>query len=203
MCLGKKIDFVNSSIIHKVSDDSIQTKSKEKPQSNQETHTLPSNKTEIQTRHLGIGCSICKVFPIVGRRYKCLVCLGFDLCESCDLKNPHVHPMVRCIARQEEDALNKLNKKFVKISKKNEKGKISKILSSINPFKKHELSASNVTDHQFNIEDETESQKRQIMEFMDVDKILPQEALLKKYKHQGLEVFSQLIYKELSNAQVD
>ena len=36
--------------------------------------------------HSGKKCRICKKFPIVGIRYKCLQCNSFDLCENCEKK---------------------------------------------------------------------------------------------------------------------
>ena len=36
--------------------------------------------------HLGVGCDGCGVYPIVGRRFKCLQCpetIGYDLCRAC------------------------------------------------------------------------------------------------------------------------
>lgn len=34
--------------------------------------------------HAGITCDACGVSPIVGARYRCVVCPDFDLCEACD-----------------------------------------------------------------------------------------------------------------------
>ncbi|XP_078173339.1 proteolysis 1 isoform X2 [Carex rostrata] len=36
--------------------------------------------------HFGVGCDNCGLYPIKGKRYKCMDCkeeIGFDLCESC------------------------------------------------------------------------------------------------------------------------
>ncbi|RLN47975.1 hypothetical protein BBJ28_00013575, partial [Nothophytophthora sp. Chile5] len=33
--------------------------------------------------HEGTSCQFCKVTPIVGPRYSCATCVGFDLCENC------------------------------------------------------------------------------------------------------------------------
>ena len=38
--------------------------------------------------HFGVGCDVCGVYPIRGRRFKCLDCpeaIGFDLCDACHL----------------------------------------------------------------------------------------------------------------------
>ncbi|CAH0491885.1 unnamed protein product [Peronospora farinosa] len=33
--------------------------------------------------HEGTSCQFCKMTPIVGERYSCATCVGFDLCENC------------------------------------------------------------------------------------------------------------------------
>lgn len=33
--------------------------------------------------HEGTSCQFCKTSPIVGQRYSCMTCVGFDLCETC------------------------------------------------------------------------------------------------------------------------
>jgi hypothetical protein len=34
-------------------------------------------------QHNGVTCDSCKSTPIWGKRYKCLVCSNFDICEDC------------------------------------------------------------------------------------------------------------------------
>ncbi|KAF9063264.1 hypothetical protein BDP27DRAFT_1451366 [Rhodocollybia butyracea] len=38
--------------------------------------------------HLGTYCDICDVYPIQGIRLKCMFCIAFDLCSSCDAAIP-------------------------------------------------------------------------------------------------------------------
>ena len=40
-------------------------------------------------RHEGVSCDICGSQPIVGVRFKCLVCKDYDLCSSCVKKRMH------------------------------------------------------------------------------------------------------------------
>uniref|UniRef100_A0A914N631 ZZ-type domain-containing protein n=1 Tax=Meloidogyne incognita TaxID=6306 RepID=A0A914N631_MELIC len=50
-----------------------------------------------QFLHLNIVCDICDK-EIRGRRYKCLICPDFDLCQSCEQKNEHFeHAMMRLV----------------------------------------------------------------------------------------------------------
>ncbi|XP_040608734.1 dystrotelin [Mesocricetus auratus] len=36
-----------------------------------------------------VRCSICRTFPIIGLRYRCLKCLNFDICQLCFLSGLH------------------------------------------------------------------------------------------------------------------
>ena len=48
--------------------------------------------------HYGVVCDVCGVEPIVGRRFKCLTCDNYDLCEVCEGKGMHSHAMVRILS---------------------------------------------------------------------------------------------------------
>ncbi|ORX61380.1 EF-hand [Hesseltinella vesiculosa] len=41
--------------------------------------------------HRGITCNKCNVSPIRGIRYKCANCVDFDLCDTCEALNEHIH----------------------------------------------------------------------------------------------------------------
>jgi len=47
--------------------------------------------------HIGVQCDGCDMFPIVGTRYKCMVCFDYDLCEKCEAAGVHEpeHPMLK------------------------------------------------------------------------------------------------------------
>jgi hypothetical protein len=47
--------------------------------------------------HHGIKCSNCFSLPIIGVRYKCNVCINYDLCSACEtiLGDSHCHPMTK------------------------------------------------------------------------------------------------------------
>lgn len=45
--------------------------------------------------HVNVQCDICSMFPIVGKRFICMVRPDYDLCERCESTNPYSHPMLR------------------------------------------------------------------------------------------------------------
>lgn len=49
--------------------------------------------------HPGVECDSCKVQPITGPRYKCLVCPNFDLCQACEQRGLHNqdHSVIRFV----------------------------------------------------------------------------------------------------------
>ncbi|GLD94663.1 hypothetical protein PINS_up003287 [Pythium insidiosum] len=42
-----------------------------------------ARRQQLKVVHEGTSCQFCKVSPIVGHRYSCATCVGFDLCENC------------------------------------------------------------------------------------------------------------------------
>lgn len=47
-----------------------------------------------KTVHQFVTCDHCRKGPITGKRFKCLVCLDYDHCESCEIQHPHEHDMI-------------------------------------------------------------------------------------------------------------
>lgn len=47
--------------------------------------------------HGGISCEGCNATPIVGHRFKCMVCPDFDLCSACESNTTHApdHPLLQ------------------------------------------------------------------------------------------------------------
>lgn len=35
------------------------------------------------------------MYPLIGIRYKCAICENFDLCEKCESKGDHPHPLLK------------------------------------------------------------------------------------------------------------
>lgn len=72
------------------------------------------SKSQVTTVHMGITCDGCKKRNFVGKRFKCLVCPDFDLCEACEANNDHQHLMVRCSAQGDTFILERLRRKYGK-----------------------------------------------------------------------------------------
>ncbi len=55
-----------------------------------------STSTSASSVHEGVWCDVCRVSPIVGRRYQCVVCHNYDLCDSCVANGMHPaeHPLL-------------------------------------------------------------------------------------------------------------
>lgn len=54
-------------------------------------------KYQVKTQHVGVTCDGCQQKPIIGKRFKCLVCPNYDLCEQCESNQLHGHPMMRLL----------------------------------------------------------------------------------------------------------
>ncbi|KAM3138230.1 hypothetical protein pb186bvf_009693 [Paramecium bursaria] len=55
--------------------------------------------------HPKVRCDGCDMFPIVGSRYKCSVCEDFDYCETCEQRNPHMHPFLKIRTPEQSPAI--------------------------------------------------------------------------------------------------
>lgn len=54
-----------------------------------------SSYSQFTNIHEGILCSECKIFPIAGIRFKCILCQNFDICEFCEDILNHPHPFLK------------------------------------------------------------------------------------------------------------
>ncbi|XP_076461903.1 E3 ubiquitin-protein ligase Zswim2-like [Babylonia areolata] len=52
--------------------------------------SAPSNPNRMD-RHVGIGCSNCRMAPIEGKCYRCCTCTDFYLCQACFNTPAHTH----------------------------------------------------------------------------------------------------------------
>jgi len=63
--------------------------------------------------HSGVSCNGCKMYPIVGNRYKCTQCYDFDLCDECEAKAvDHMHPMIKFKAQRYSEENHDENNKL-------------------------------------------------------------------------------------------
>merc|ERR1712173_365800 len=77
--------------------------------------------SKASTIHPGVVCDACEKTPIVGNRYKCVVCDDFDLCGSCEAAGHHPgHGMIR-ISNQENHFPHRLFKRIHKMQERAEK----------------------------------------------------------------------------------
>lgn len=56
--------------------------------------------------HERVTCDGCGMYPIVGHRYKCVICHNFDFCEACEDKGTHPHAFLKI--RRPEQALKSI-----------------------------------------------------------------------------------------------
>mmetsp|Transcript_10030 Transcript_10030/g.11416 ORF Transcript_10030/g.11416 Transcript_10030/m.11416 type:complete len:113 (+) Transcript_10030:948-1286(+) len=48
-----------------------------------------------QVIHRNVTCDNCQASPILGVRYRCVVCEDYDLCSKCECEDIHKHPMLK------------------------------------------------------------------------------------------------------------
>lgn len=80
--------------------------------------TSPEPKREkpsIRIVHMNVVCDGCRAHPIIGRRFKCMICPNYDLCESCEAKDDHEHPMLRLSKLSSNFFLDKAQKNFASL----------------------------------------------------------------------------------------
>ena len=60
------------------------------------SNTGNTGNNESEAYHRGVVCDGCQMAPIVGPRYKCLMCPDYDLCKTCEGNGVHVeHDMIK------------------------------------------------------------------------------------------------------------
>ena len=79
-------------------------------------------KSNLDVVHIGVRCKECGRENFKGRRYKCLIRHDYDLCEKCEDKAIHPHPMVRFTKRD----LDKRGTTLYKLNNILEQGKNTK-----------------------------------------------------------------------------
>lgn len=92
----KKMAEAQTGLISNIESSVDQIKSSLSSQNNEKESEKLAPKRVLQISHTNVKCDTCKKMPIVGRRFVCLVCENFDICEECEELNVHSkHPMIR------------------------------------------------------------------------------------------------------------
>lgn len=82
----------------------------------EETSPEPKNEQiPAHNVHINVVCDGCRAQPIIGRRFKCMICFNFDLCETCEAKEEHEHPMLRLSKLSSNFFLDKVQKSFASL----------------------------------------------------------------------------------------
>lgn len=63
--------------------------------------------------HNGFNCKGCEMNPIKGIRYQCYKCANFNLCQTCEEKVEHEHPLLK-IKKVMEESNEKEDFRFFK-----------------------------------------------------------------------------------------
>ena len=91
---NKNIENIISSNIDNIKDDIIHSILLESSKIQQKTKINKVNPTNNYI-HKNYECDICKMHPIKGIRYHCLECKDYDICEKCEEKFNHPHPLYK------------------------------------------------------------------------------------------------------------
>ena len=58
-------------------------------------------------------CDGCGMLPIKGYRFKCTICEDYNLCENCEEKPGHNHPLLKIYY---SSLLTKFNENYIKLN---------------------------------------------------------------------------------------
>jgi hypothetical protein len=95
------MEAAKEEILKKTLKEAMQMIEKVKTQNSLDSFVHCSNNVSLfqstNAIHKGITCFLCKISPIVGHRFKCSVCVNFDLCNLCEEKHSesHGHPFIK------------------------------------------------------------------------------------------------------------
>lgn len=64
----------------------------------------------IGIRHYNVHCDNCRSVDFFGKRFKCLFCWKFDLCEVCEMTSTHPHPMIRIVSPDDQRTFHELTR---------------------------------------------------------------------------------------------
>lgn len=81
-----------------------------------ESYTSTTKKVNNVTIHEGIRCDGCKISPVIGDRYKCVICPDFDYCSNCESRNEHNHPFIKISNPEQAKMFDNKNNEFALLS---------------------------------------------------------------------------------------
>lgn len=97
--ISQKLSQMMPEIISKIkeqvlTESKIRQPKKVEEEVKEKTEVKPES-SNSQVVHAHVTCDECQASPIVGIRYKCVVCPDFDVCEKCEAKSTHAHPFLK------------------------------------------------------------------------------------------------------------
>ena len=78
-------------------------------------HSKNENSKISKECHRTVTCDGCEMYPITGKRFKCVVCVDYDLCENCmnkGLRTRPCHPDHQITRRYASGEFRNLGVKF-------------------------------------------------------------------------------------------
>lgn len=66
--------------------------------------------TALSSKHM-LQCNLCKIKPIEGKRFICLICKNFNSCEECVQNKKHEHPLRLVLSAKERTRKDNKNNK--------------------------------------------------------------------------------------------
>ena len=94
--INQKLSKLIPEIISKIKEEVVsESKIAESKKMQEEIKTEKKPEASSEVVHAHVTCDECSACPIVGVRYKCVVCPDFDVCATCEAKSTHAHPFLK------------------------------------------------------------------------------------------------------------
>lgn len=130
------------------------------------------NRFVVMTKHNEITCDECKVGPIIGRRFNCVICPDYDLCEKCEENSVHEHPMIRHLGENNDFEWD-INTNYPKLKQKES---VKKMVMTAREIECLDKEKSDLLDYLLRDKKKKNAEKLK-------------KKLLKDFKHLGMDDF--------------